>query len=531
MNVDSEVGFTAHVDRFAREGLPARSAWPDLLAAGLSYPDRLNAADELLAGGAAGAPCVHGDGFVWSYDEVRERAGRVARVLVEEMGLAPGNRVLLHGPNTPALIAAWLGILRAGGIVVATMPLLRAGEIAKVIAKAQVTHALVEDGLMAEVDAARETAPVLASVRPFSAVEGREAAFTSVLTGADDVAIIAFTSGTTGQPKGCVHLHRDLLATCDTFGRHILRTEPGEVFSGTPPLAFTFGLGGHVLFPLRFGASTAPCAKPGPDATLEAIARHGITTLFTAPTGYRALLGKAAPGALDSLRVCVSAGEPLPAGVSDAWFERTGIRIIDGIGSTEMLHIFIASRPEDARAGSTGTVVPGYEARIVDDAMRELPSGEIGRLAVRGPTGCRYLDDPRQSVYVVDGWNLTGDAFRMDDDGYFWFQARTDDMIVSSGYNISGAEVEAVLLEHPAVAECAVVASPDEERGHVVKAFVVLAADVAGDDALAAALQAHVKARIAPYKYPRRIAFLDALPRTPTGKVQRTHLRAMDPAR
>jgi len=524
---------TAHVDTFARDHLPTRAAWPDLPDGGLSYPDTLNAADALLAGGAADAPCVRGDGFVWSYEEVRERAGRVARVLVEEMGLVPGNRVLLHGPNTPELIAAWLGILRAGGIVVATMPLLRAGEIVKVVAKAQVTHALVADALVEEVDRARALEPVLTTVRPFSAVEGRDGAFASVATGADDVAIIAFTSGTTGQPKGCMHLHRDLLATCDTFGRHVLRTQPDEVFAGTPPLAFTFGLGGHVLFPLRFGASTAPCAKPGPEPMLEWIARQGVTTLFTAPTGYRALLGKSAgmPSALDALRVCVSAGETLPATVSDAWFERTGIRIIDGIGSTEMLHIFIASRPEDARAGSTGTAVPGYEARIVDGAMNELPAGEIGRLAVRGVTGCRYLDDPRQSTYVVDGWNLTGDAFRMDEDGYFWFQARTDDMIVSSGYNISGAEVEAALLEHPAVGECAVVASPDDERGHVVKAFVVLASsDVSSDAALVTELQNHVKARIAPYKYPRRIEFLDALPRTPTGKVQRTHLRAMDRA-
>ncbi len=525
-------GATTHVDPFARDHLPARAAWPDLLDGGLSYPDALNAADALLAGGAAEAPCVHGDGFVWSYEELRERSGRVARVLVEEMGLVPGNRALLHGPNTPELIAAWLGVLRAGGIVVATMPLLRAGELGKVVAKARVTHAIVADALVEEVDRARALEPVLETVRPFSAVEGRDAAFASVATGADDVAIIAFTSGTTGQPKGCMHLHRDLLATCDTFGRHVLRTQPDEVFAGTPPLAFTFGLGGHVLFPLRFGASTAPCAKAGPEPMLEWIARRGVTTLFTAPTGYRALLQKSAgaPSALDSLRVCVSAGETLPATVSDAWFERTGVRIIDGIGSTEMLHIFIASRPEDARAGSTGTAVPGYEARIVDGDMHELPAGEIGRLAVRGVTGCRYLDDPRQSTYVVGGWNLTGDAFRMDDDGYFWFQARTDDMIVSSGYNISGAEVEAALLEHPAVGECAVVASPDEERGHVVKAFVVLASGAVSDAALVTELQDHVKARIAPYKYPRRIEFLDALPRTTTGKVQRTHLRAMDRA-
>jgi 2-aminobenzoate-CoA ligase len=399
-----------------------------------------------------------------------------------------------------------------------------------VIAKAQVSHALVDGRLAAEVEEARAQRPVLASVARFAEVDGRDGAFEATATFADDVAIIAFTSGTTGEPKGCVHMHRDLLATCDTFGRHVLDPQPDEVFSGTPPLAFTYGLGGHVLFPLRFGASTAPCAKPGPEAMLEAIGRHGITTLLTAPTAYRALLAKAAGDQLAPLRKCVSAGETLPASVSEAWFERTGIRIVDGIGSTEMLHIFIASRPEDAKPGSTGTVVPGYEAMIVDEDMQPLPPGEIGRLAVRGPTGCRYLDDPRQSSYVVRGWNLTGDAFRMDADGYFWFQARTDDMIVSAGYNISGAEVESVLLEHAAVAECAVVASPDEERGHVVKAYVVTAPDVAADAALVSDLQAHVKARIAPYKYPRRVEFVDALPRTPTGKVQRNVLRAMDRA-
>ncbi|HET6550449.1 MAG TPA: AMP-binding protein [Solirubrobacter sp.] len=342
-----------------------------------------------------------------------------------------------------------------------------------------------------------------------------EGSFTPVDTAADDVAIIAFTSGTTGEPKGCVHLHRDLLACCDTFAREILAPQPGDVFSGTPPLAFTYGLGGEVLFPLRFGASTAPVARPGD--LLDVIRREGVTTLFTAPTAYRSLLREDVPG---TLHTCVSAGEPLPAGVSDAWYEKTGIRIVDGIGSTEMLHIFIAARPEDAKPGSCGRPVPGYEARIVDDEMNTLPPGSVGRLAVRGPTGCRYLDDPRQAVYVRDGWNLTGDAFSMDADGYFWFQARTDDMIISSGYNISGFEVEAALLEHPAVAECAVVAAPDEARGHVVKAFVVASGDVGVRE-----LQDHVKALIAPYKYPRQVEFVEALPRTPTGKVQRNVLR------
>ncbi|HEY6886531.1 MAG TPA: AMP-binding protein, partial [Solirubrobacter sp.] len=363
-----------------------------------------------------------------------------------------------------------------------------------------------------EAAAARDEAPLRVLAIEDLPAHG---SFEPVDTATDDVAIIAFTSGTTGPPKGCVHFHRDLLASCDTFAKHVLDPQPGDVFSGTPPLAFTFGLGGLVLFPLRFGASTAPVARPGD--MLQAIGERGITTLFTAPTAYRSMLAQEVP---DGLHTCVSAGEPLPAAVAEAWYEKTGIRIVDGIGSTEMLHIFIGSPAAEARPGSCGRPVPGYEARIVDEDMRTLGPGAVGKLAVRGPTGCRYLDDPRQSTYVRDGWNLTGDAFSMDADGYFWFQARTDDMIISSGYNISGFEVEAALLEHPLVTECAVVAAPDSERGHVVKAYVVVSETVE-----AGVLQDHVKALIAPYKYPRRIEFVDALPRTPTGKVQRNVLR------
>ncbi len=482
------------MDTFAREGLPPRDQWPDLLL--LDGPERVNAAVELLAhDGTAIAGA-------WSYDELSERAHAIAGSLEIE----PGTRVLLHAPNTAETIAAWFGILLAGGVVVATMPLLRAGEIAKVVEKAQATHAISARGLAGEIG------PLDVRVLEELPTSG---SFEPVDTAADDVAIIAFTSGTTGVPKGCMHFHRDLLATCDTFAREILDPKPDDVFSGTPPLAFTFGLGAAVLFPFRFGASTAPVARP-PDL-LETLRRDGVTTLFTAPTAYRALLREGVP---DSLRTCVSAGEPLPAAVSDAWYEKTGIRIIDGIGSTEMLHIFIAARPEEAKAGSCGRPVPGYEARIVGENMETLAAGEVGKLAVRGPTGCRYLDDERQTVYVRDGWNLTGDAFSMDSDGFFWFQARTDDMIISSGYNISGFEVEAALLEHPKVAECAVVAAPDDERGHIVMAYVVASEPVAARE-----LQDHVKERIAPYKYPRRIKFLDALPRTPTGKVQRNVLR------
>jgi 2-aminobenzoate-CoA ligase len=522
---------TAHVDTFARDGLPPRAAWPDLIFTlpELQYPERLNAAAELLDGRFAQNPCIRGEDGTWTYAELRERAGRIAHVLVEDMGLVPGNRVLLHGPNTPELVACWFAILLAGGVAVATMPLLRAGELTKVIAKAQVTHALADGSVAAAVETARGEQPVLGRLVTLGDLAERAAAktepFAPVQTAAEDVAFIAFTSGTTGEPKGCLHFHRDVLAVCDTFARHVLAPRPDDVFAATPPLAFTFGLGVLALFPMRFGASLVPIARPGPDPLVEGIERFGVTTLSTAPTMYRTLMRTAPAGALGSLRSCVSAGEPLPAGVSDAWFERTGVRIVDGIGSTEMLHIFIASRAVLARPGSVGTPVPGYEARVVDAAGEPVAPGEVGRLAVRGPTGCRYLDDPRQSIYVSGGWNFTGDAFRRDADGYFWFEARTDDLIISAGYNISPFEVEAALLGHPSVAECAVVASPDDERGHVVKAYVVAADDVSPGAPLVVALQEHVKQRIAPYKYPRRVEFVDALPRTPSGKVQRTKLR------
>ena len=498
-------------DTFARDHLPPREQWPVLLE--MDYPPELNAASELLSGWDE-RPCVLAE-ETWTYAELAERAGAIARTLVEEHGLEPGNRVLLHGFNTPELIASWFGVLLAGGVAVATMPMLRAGELTKVIAKAQVSHALVDARLAGEVHGVRE-------LRTLDDLPAR-GAFEPVATSRDDVALIAFTSGTTGEPKGCVHFHRDVLAICDTFARNILDASPDDVFTGTAPVAFTFGLGVLVLFPMRFGASFAPIAKPGVEPLVETVNRHGVTTLATAPTMYRALLRSSVE--LPSLRACISAGEPLPASVAAAWHERTGIRIVDGIGSTEMLHIFIAARAENTKFGSVGTPVPGYEARVVDEHMRPLPAGEVGRLAVRGPTGCRYLDDPRQTEYVVDGWNVTGDSFRVDEDGYFWFEARNDDLIVSSGYNISPFEVETALLEHDAVAECAVVAAPDADRGHVVKAFVVLAEGVASGDELVDELQAHVKERIAPYKYPRRVEFLDALPRTPTGKVQRSELR------
>lgn len=524
---------SAHVDTFAADNLPPREAWPEFVfdLPELRYPEKLNAAKALLDDMLSDRPAVHTADGVWTYRDLFEKANRVARVLTEDMDLVPGNRVLLRAANTPELIAAWFGVLKAGGVVVATMPLLRTSELVKVIGKARISHALTDARLTEDLEAARVERPVLRNVMTFGPggelgerMASKASNFETVETSAEDVAIIAFTSGTTGDPKGCMHSHRDLLAVCDTFGKYVLDAQPDEIFTGTPPLAFTYGLGGYTLFPMRVGASTLPIEQPGPDALVEAIER-GVTTVFTAPTAYRALLEKIEGADLSSLRKCVSAGESLPKATSEAWFERTGVRITDGIGSTEMLHIFVSSSGEDIRPGSTGKPVPGYEAMVASDDMRPLPAGEVGRLAVRGPTGCRYLDDPRQSDYVVGGWNITGDAYVMDEDGYFWFQARTDDMIVASGYNISGPEVEAALMGHDAVAECAVVASPDEKRGTVVKAFVVARSGVSTGPALAEELQGFVKANIAPYKYPRNIEFVGELPKTPTGKIQRFLLR------
>jgi 2-aminobenzoate-CoA ligase len=525
---------TAHTDTFAADDLPPREAWPEFVFGlpELRYPEKLNAATALLGGTAPDRAAVHdSSGGVWTYGELLDRANRIAGVLTEDMGLVPGNRVLLRAANTPELVAAWFGVLVAGGVVVATMPLLRTTELVKVIRKAEISHALTDSRLTDELEAARGECPVLRNNMTFGPegemeerMASKSSVFEAVETWAEDVAIIAFTSGTTGEPKGCVHSHRDLLAVCDTFGKYVLDAKPDEVFTGTPPLAFTYGLGAYTLFPMRVGAATMPIEKPGPDEILAAIER-GATTVFTAPTAYRALLEKVGDADISSLRKCVSAGESLPKATSEAWFEATGVRITDGIGSTEMLHIFISSSGDEARPVSTGRPVPGYEAMVADDEMRPLPAGEVGRLAVRGPTGCRYLDDNRQADYVVDGWNVTGDAYVMDGDGYFWFQARTDDMIVASGYNISGPEVEAALMDHGAVAECAVVASPDEERGTVVKALVVARSGVSTGPSLAEELQGFVKQRIAPYKYPRAVEFVGELPKTPTGKIQRFLLR------
>ena len=546
---------SAHVDTFARDHLPPPDEWPELLLDGpdTRYPARLNCAvelvDAMVARGMGERVALRwrqdGKPASMTYDALRRLTNRIAHVLTEDLQLAPGNRVLLRGPNNVMMAATWLAAVKAGLVTVPTMPLLRAKELKQAIAKAEIRAVLCDERLKDEAlacldpgheyycdglekvalfnAAAPDSIDALASAKPDD--------YRACDTAADDVCLIAFTSGTTGAPKGCMHFHRDVLAMCDLFPRHVIEPAADDVFCGTPPLAFTFGLGGLLCFPLRVGASTVLSERLTPDLLLAEIQEFRASIVFTAPTFYRQMAALVGKYDMSSLKKSVSAGEALPDATRQLWKQATGIEMIDGIGGTEMIHVFVSSPPGQVRRGAIGKVVPGYIAQVVDDAMRPVPNGTPGRLAVKGPTGCRYLADERQRKFVQQGWNLPGDTFVRDDDGYFFYQARNDDMIISAGYNISGPEVEDALLRHEAVAECGVVGRPDDERGQVVKAYVVLKPGFAGTAELAAGLQEFVKSTIAPYKYPREIEFMATLPRTETGKLQRYALRQRDGAR
>lgn len=535
------LGPTGHSDTFTRDRLPAPGDWPEIRLAGFDYPDWLNAGveltDAMVAKGFGDNTALIGNGRSRTYKELTDWSNRIAHALVEEYGVRPGNRVLIRSANNPAMVACWLAATKAGAVVVNTMPMLRAGELSQIVDKAEITHALCDTRLMEDLVACAKGSGHLRTVVGFDGTANHDAEldraalsksvkFQAVPTGRDDVALLGFTSGTTGEPKATMHFHRDLMVIADGYAKEVLRVTPEDVFVGSPPLAFTFGLGGLAVFPLRFGAAAALLEQASPPNMIEIIQKHRATVCFTAPTAYRVMLKAMADGAdLSSLRAAVSAGETLPAPVYEDWMQKTGKPMLDGIGATEMLHIFITNRFDDHRPACTGRPVTGYEAKIVGEDMAELPRGEVGRLAVRGPTGCRYLSDARQRNYVRDGWNLTGDSFWQDEAGRFHFAARSDDMIISAGYNIAGPEVEAALLSHPAVLECAVVGVPDEERGQIVEAHVVLATGHEPGDLLVKILQDHVKRTIAPYKYPRRVVFTDALPKTQTGKIQRFRLR------
>jgi 2-aminobenzoate-CoA ligase len=532
---------SAHVDTFTRDNLPPLDQLPPFVFGlpELRYPQRINCAAELLDRVVdrgpdrrcllASGPSADADPEMWRYHDLLRRANQVAGYLTAEVGLVPGNRVLLRAPNNPWLVACWFGVVKAGCVAVTTMPLLRAGELRTIHEIARIDHSLSDHRFVDDLAAAGIGRYTVVGAGGTDSLEVRSAhqptEFSNVDTSADDVALLAFTSGTTGRPKATMHFHRDVLAVADTFSAHVLRPVDDDLFAGSPPLGFTFGLGSLVIFPLRIGAASLLLEKGTPDLLLPAIARYRPTVLSTAPTAYRAMLPDLSRYDVSSLRRCVSAGEPLPLATWQAWHDATGIKIIDGIGSTEMLHIFISSADDEIRPGATGRSVPGYEAAVLDDEGRPVADGQLGRLAVRGPTGCRYLADERQKTYVQHDWNLTGDTYLRDRDGYFWYQARSDDMIISGGLNIAGPEVEMALLAHPDVLECGVVGDPDPERTMSVHAYVVLRPGVVGDDAKVADLQAHVRSTIAPYKAPRAVTFLDVLPRTTTGKLQRFRLR------
>lgn len=531
---------SAHTDTFTRDNLPPVDQWPEFNLTGFEYPEQLNAAveltDAMVAKGFGDNTALIGNGRRRTYKELADWTNRLAHVLVEDYGIEPGNRVLIRSANNPAMVACWLAATKAGAVVVNTMPMLRAHELGQIVDKAEITHALCDARLMEEMTACAEASSYLKHVVDFDGTSNHEATldrlalekpvkFEAVETGRDDVALLGFTSGTTGSPKATMHFHRDLLIIADGYAREVLNVVPDDVFVGSPPLAFTFGLGGLAIFPLRFGATATLLEDASPPNMIEIIQKYKATVCFTAPTAYRAMLAAMEQGAdLSSLRAAVSAGETLPAPVYDDWIAKTGKPMLDGIGATEMLHIFISNRFDDHRPSCTGKPVAGYEAKVIGPDDTEVPHGTVGRLAVRGPTGCRYLADDRQQGYVAQGWNVTGDAFSMDADGYLHFAARNDDMIISSGYNIAGPEVEAVLLGHSTVAECAVIGAPNAERGMIVSAFVVLAQGEPSE-ATKKLLQDHVKATIAPYKYPREVTFLEALPKTESGKIQRFLLK------
>jgi 2-aminobenzoate-CoA ligase len=529
---------SGHVDTFARDNLPPQAQWPEFrfTLPELQYPQRLNCVTEFVdrwvAGGEGDRVAIVSPHESWTYAQLAERINRIANVLTRDLGMVPGNRVLMRAANAPMAIAVYLAVIKAGGVMVATMPLLRAKELSYAVTKAKIRLALSDARLADEMEKTKPLARELERVvywgnGELEALMGKPGyeSFTACDTASDDVCLIAFTSGTTGEPKGTMHFQRDMLASCDSYAKYVLQASRDDRFIGSAPLAFTFGLGGHVLFPFRIGATTIQLESAPPDVLLPAIAKFKATICFTAPTAYRAILPKLGEHDISSLRKCVSAGEALPKATFEAWRNATGMTILDGIGATEMMHIFIGAPESEVRPGSTGKVVPGYEAKVIDEDGRDCPPGTVGRLAVRGPTGCRYLADARQTRYVQNGWNVTGDTYLMDADGYFWYQARSDDMIISAGYNIAGPEVESALLQHPAVAECGVVGVADEERGQIVKAFVVLRAGHSGDAAMTRTLQEHVKAAIAPYKYPRAIDYVGELPKTQTGKLQRFELR------
>lgn len=536
------LGPSGHVDTFTRDNLPPPDQWPVFLLEGFDYPEYINAAveltDRMVERDFGDKTALIGNGRRRTYKELADWTNRVARALVEDYGVKPGNRVLIRSANNPAMVASWLAATKAGAVVVNTMPMLRGGELNKIVDKAEISLALCDTRLMDELAACAKSSSFLKKVVGFDGTANHDAEldrialnkpvkFDAVRTGRDDVALLGFTSGTTGEPKATMHFHRDLLIIADGYAKEVLRVTPDDVFVGSPPLAFTFGLGGLAIFPLRFGAAAALLENASPPTLIDIIQTYKATVCFTSPTAYRAILAAMDEGAdLSSLRVAVSAGETLPAPIYEAWMKKTGKPMLDGIGATEMLHIFITNGVGDSHPACTGMPVTGYQAKVLDEDMKEAPRGTIARLAIRGPTGCRYLADERnQKTYVRDGWNLTGDAFWHDENGYFHFAARSDDMIISAGYNIAGPEVEAALLAHPDVVECAVVGAPDQERGQIVQAHVVLAPGAARSDATVKRLQDHVKSTIAPYKYPRSIRFVDALPKTQTGKIQRSRLK------
>jgi len=525
-----------YTDNFAHDNLPSIDLQPDYLCdlPQFQHPEMLNCVERLLDNhikkGNGDAVCIRTFEESWTYNNLFEKANQIAHVFIDDLGLVSGNRVLLRSANNPMMVACWFAVLKAGGIVVSTMPLLRSKELTTIIDCAEISIAISDSDLADEMNQVESKFLKITSFFRNGDLDKltqyKPKNFENYHSKADSVCLIGFTSGTTGLPKMTAHYHKDILNICEAFPVYSLQPTKDDIFIGSPPLGFTFGLGGLVLFPMYFGASTFLIEKPSPDLLLKAIQEYKVTICFTAPTAWRVLTTKLNEFNVSSLRKCVSAGETLPLQVWHDWYDATGLKIIDGIGSTEILHIFISSNEENMIPGATGLPILGYEAKIIDENGNELPINESGKLAIKGITGCKYLNrEEKQKEYVQNGWNITGDIFKKDDNGYYWFVARGDDMIISSGYNIAAIEVESVLLTHEDILECAVVGLPDEERGMLVCAHIVLKDNNKASVEFKKTIQQWFKQVAAPYKYPRVINFIESLPKTETGKIQRFKLK------
>ena len=521
------------------------------------YPARLNPARELLdrnvEEGRGGKPALLFQDRVITYGALAEQANRLGNVLASH-GVEEEDRVVILSPNQPLSLVANFAALKLGAVPVPASPLLSPPEVSWVINNSEARALLVHTAMLPLVEKARpefSSEPVVLGLAPPSdelskadvesvlpLMEKADAALEAVLREKDRVGILLYTSGTTGKPKGVVHLVEEILAVADTFGHYGWKLRDDDVVFSPAPLAFAAGYGAMAIIPFRFGAAVSIMPRFEPEAAFETVQQHHATVLTILPTSYRKMLqveGAEKRFDLSSVRMCTGGGEALTAETYGQWLDRFGLEIFEGFGTTEMFYVFVSvAVTEKAKPGSIGTPVPGYEVKVVSEEGNEVGPGEIGRMVAKGPTGTLYwrpqeengrLMESQRHAVVGKGWNVVGDYLYGDEDGYFWFVSREDDLIKSSGYRIGPEEIEMVILKHPAVADAGVIGVPDPVRGQNTKAFVVLTEGYAPSGELKQEIIDFCRNDIAVYKLPREVEFVETLPRTVTGKLLRRVLR------